>query len=120
MHFLTSAIAHLLSNAKLPENIPQQLLGGDFAGDGAQVVQGLADINGNQVGWCVVGKSFFNAFNALGGACERFIMTQAVNNGLVVGFAAVGRSQQTFGDQVDVFVALCRYKKGIEFNQLFK
>jgi hypothetical protein len=35
-----------LSDTELPENIPQDFVGGNFTGDGAEVVQGGADIDG--------------------------------------------------------------------------
>ena len=43
-------IGLLLSDAEIPENIPQNLVGGDFAGDGAEVVEGFAEVLGEEVG----------------------------------------------------------------------
>jgi len=40
----------LLPDTKLPKDIPQELIGGDFTCDFTQVVQGLSDIDGDQVG----------------------------------------------------------------------
>ena len=44
-------IGLLLSDAEIPENIPQYLVGGDFAGYGAEVVEGFAEVLGEEVGW---------------------------------------------------------------------
>ena len=41
----------LFSDAKPPKYIPQYFLSIDLANDGAKMVEGLADILGNQVGW---------------------------------------------------------------------
>ena len=38
------------SDAKIPENVPQNLISGDFADDGAEGVEGLADVLGCEVG----------------------------------------------------------------------
>jgi hypothetical protein len=40
---------YLFPNTKPPEYIPQYFVVGDFAGDGAQVVQGVAQVGGEQV-----------------------------------------------------------------------
>ena len=47
----------LLSDTELGEDIPQYLVCGDFSGDLAQVVEHLADIQGQQVG----GESGFHS-----------------------------------------------------------
>ena len=39
-----------LADAKIPENVPQNFVGGDFADDGAEGVEGLADVLGGEVG----------------------------------------------------------------------
>lgn len=39
----------LFSNTKIPKNIPQDFVGGDVAGDGAEVVEGFAQVLGNKV-----------------------------------------------------------------------
>ena len=36
----------LLPDAEIPENIAEDLVGGDFAGDGAEVVEGFAEVLG--------------------------------------------------------------------------
>ena len=40
----------LFPDAKMLENIPQHLVRGDFAEDGAEVVEGLAEVFGEEVG----------------------------------------------------------------------
>lgn len=39
----------LLTDAKIPENIPQNLIRRDFSDDGADVVDGFADVLGGEV-----------------------------------------------------------------------
>ena len=40
----------LFSDAEISKNIPQDFVGGDFADDGAEVVDGFADVLGGEVG----------------------------------------------------------------------
>ena len=40
----------LLSDTELPKDSTQDLIGGDFAGDAAQVMQRLPDVDGDEVG----------------------------------------------------------------------
>ena len=40
----------LFPDAKLPEDVAKDFVGGDLAGDGAEVVEGFAEILGDQVG----------------------------------------------------------------------
>ena len=40
----------LFSDAEIPENIPQYFVGRNFADDGAEVVDGFADVLGGEVG----------------------------------------------------------------------
>lgn len=39
-----------LADAKIPKNVTQDFVGGDFAEDGAEGVEGLADVLGYKVG----------------------------------------------------------------------
>ena len=39
----------LFSDTKIPKNIPQNFVGGDVAGDGAEVVEGFAQVLGDEV-----------------------------------------------------------------------
>ena len=38
------------SDAEIRKNVPQDFVGGDFADDGAEVVDGFADVLGGEVG----------------------------------------------------------------------
>ena len=40
----------LFSNTKIPKYVTQNLVGGDVAGDGAEVVEGFAEVLGKKVG----------------------------------------------------------------------
>ena len=40
----------LFPNTKPRKNIPQQIIGADLAGDLAEVVEGFADVHGDEVG----------------------------------------------------------------------
>ena len=43
---LSVIYAVLFSDTKIPKNIPQNFVGGDVAGDGAEVVEGFAEVLG--------------------------------------------------------------------------
>ena len=47
---LISFCCVLLSDAKIPENIPQNLVGRNLSDDGAEVVDCFADVLGGEVG----------------------------------------------------------------------
>ena len=49
-YLLSLAIGRSLADTKIPKNIPQNLVGGDVAGDGAEVVEGFAQVLGDKVG----------------------------------------------------------------------
>ncbi len=51
-----------LADAKMLENIPQHLVRGDFAEDGAEVVEGLAKVFGEEVGSLAGGEGTFDVF----------------------------------------------------------
>ena len=73
----------LFSNTKIPKNIPQNLVGGDVAGDGAEVVEGFAQVLGKKVG----GEGGVQAFAYAGEAClclgEGLDMTGVGDHGAV-------------------------------------
>lgn len=50
------------ADAKMLENIPQHLVRGDFAEDGAEVVEGLAEVFGEEVGSLAGGEGTFDVF----------------------------------------------------------
>ena len=45
-YLLSLAIGRSLADTKLPENLPQYLVGSDFADDGADEVEGFAEVLG--------------------------------------------------------------------------
>lgn len=51
----------LLSDAKIPKYISQDFVGGDFAEDGAEVVEGFADVLGDKVGRDIGGETVFDS-----------------------------------------------------------
>lgn len=55
-----------LADAKMLENIPQHLVRGDFAEDGAEVVEGLAEVFGEEVGSLAGGDGTFDVFEGFG------------------------------------------------------
>lgn len=56
----------LFAHAKMLENIPQHLVRGDFAEDGAEVVEGLAEVFGEEVGSLAGGEGTFDVFEGFG------------------------------------------------------
>ena len=57
---------YLFPDAKMLENIPQHLVRGDFAEDGAEVVEGLAEVFGEEVGSLAGGEGTFDVFEGFG------------------------------------------------------
>ena len=55
-----------LADAKMLENIPQHLVRGDFAEDGAEVVEGLAEVFGEEVGSLAGSEGTFDVFEGFG------------------------------------------------------
>lgn len=55
-----------LADAKMLENIPQHLVRGDFTKDGAEVVEGLAEVFGEEVGSLAGGEGTFDVFEGFG------------------------------------------------------
>lgn len=55
-----------LADAKMLENIPQHLVRGDFTEDGAEVVEGLAEVFGEEVGSLAGGEGTFDVFEGFG------------------------------------------------------
>ena len=48
--FVLGIFELLFSDTKIPKNIPQDFVSGDVAGDGAEVVEGFAQVLGEEVG----------------------------------------------------------------------
>ena len=53
--------AKLLADAEISKNIPQNLISRYLADDGAEVVDGFADVLGSEVGWEAGGEAFADA-----------------------------------------------------------
>ena len=60
----------LFSDAKIPEDISQDFVGGDFAHDGAEVVDGFADVLGGEVGREAGGEAVVDAEEGSAGVGE--------------------------------------------------
>ena len=60
----------LFSDAEIPKDIPQHLVCGDFADDGAEVVDGFADVLGGEVGREAGGEAFADAEEGSAGVGE--------------------------------------------------
>ena len=56
-----SGMTMLLTDAEIPEDIPKDFVGRDFADDGAEVVDGFADVLGGEVGREAGGEAFADA-----------------------------------------------------------
>ena len=67
---LRNYIMLLLTDAEIPENIPQYLIGRDFADDGAEVVDGFADVLGGEVSRDAGSESVANAEEGSAGVGE--------------------------------------------------
>ena len=60
----------LFSDAEISKNIPQDFVGGDFAYDGAEVVDGFADVLGGEVGREAGGEAVADAEEGSAGVGE--------------------------------------------------
>ena len=60
----------LLTDAEIPKYIPQHLIRWDFADDGAEVVDGFADVLGGEVGREAGGEAFADAEEGSAGVGE--------------------------------------------------
>ena len=64
----------LLADAKIPEDVPEDFVGGDFADDGADVVEGFADVLGQKVGGEGIIQSFADADEGIAGVGECLVV----------------------------------------------
>ena len=60
----------LFTDAEIPEDIPKDFVCGDFADDGAEVVDGFADVLGGEVGREAGGEAFADAEEGSAGVGE--------------------------------------------------
>ena len=65
-YLLSLVIGRSLTDTKMLENIPQHLVRGDFAEDGAEVVEGLAEVFGEEVGSLAGGDGTFDVLEGFG------------------------------------------------------
>ena len=60
----------LFADAEIPEDISEDFVGWDFSNDGADVVDGFADVLCGEVGWESEGESFLDAEEGSAGIGE--------------------------------------------------
>ena len=65
---------HLFSYAKISEDVPEDFVGGDFADDGADVVEGFADVLGQKVGGEGIIQAFADADEGIAGVGECLVV----------------------------------------------
>ena len=77
-------VCHLsFPDAKPRKNSPQNLIGGDFADDGAEVVKGFADVLGDEVGRDAAAEAVADALKGGAGAGQGFDMAKIGDDDLV-------------------------------------
>ncbi len=69
-----SLTARLLADAEVGEDVVEEGVGGDGAGDGAEVVEGLADVLGDEVGGDAVLDGVDGAAEGVGAVGEGFVV----------------------------------------------
>lgn len=67
-------IRGLFSDAEVGEDVVEEGVGGDGAGDGAEVVEGLADVLGDEVGGDAVLDGVDGAAEGVGAVGEGFVV----------------------------------------------
>ena len=65
---------YLLADAEVGEDLAQHLVGGDLAGDGAQVVEALADVLTDQVAGQAVAQAHQGAPNGVMGSGQGLVV----------------------------------------------
>ena len=70
MIIFLSYLPFLFPDAEIPEDIPKDFVGRDFADDGAEVVDGFADVLGGEVGRDAGGKAVAHAEEGSAGVGE--------------------------------------------------
>ena len=74
-------INYLFSDAKIPKNIPQNLVGRNLSDDGADVVDGFADVLGGEVGREAGGEAGADAEEGSAGVGEGLDMALVGDEG---------------------------------------
>ena len=73
----------LFPDTKLPENVPQNFVGGDGAGDGSQVVQCFSHFLRDEVAGDFAGEALRRAHQRLLRALQRLVMAKVCHHRLV-------------------------------------
>ena len=73
----------LLPDAKIPKNISEDFVGGDFADDGAEGVDGFADVLSGEVGRETGGEAFADAEEGSAGIGESLNVALVCDQGCV-------------------------------------
>ena len=89
----------LFTDAEIPKDIPEYLICGDFAGDGAEVVEGFAEVLGEEVG----GDGRSGRDRGIVGNRESVTDAAQRRGGVLEGFEVTGVGHQRgFGGDVEV------------------
>ena len=114
---LSTRRAALLSDAKVCENVPKDFVGGDFADDGAEVVEGLAEVFGEEVRGLGGEEGRLDALEGFGGAHQGLVVAEIGDDCLVRiqsgGLLGVGK------DSLQFIKAETCFGGDVELNYLF-
>ena len=66
----------LFPDAEVGEDVAEDFIGADFAGDGAEVIEGLAEVLGNQIGRDAVLKAVLDSGEGFGGGKQGGVVTR--------------------------------------------
>ena len=99
------------------ENVPQNLVCGDFTDDGAEVVEGLAEVFGEEVGGLGGEEGSLDVLEGFGGAHQGLVVAEIGDDCLVriqsCGFLGVGKDPLQF-----IKTETC-FGGDVELNYLF-
>lgn len=100
----------LLADAELSEDVPQDFVGGDFTGDGADVVEGFADVLGDEFRGDLAGESVADAVEGALGVFQGLVVAEVGDEGAsgVPGQIPAG-FREGCGEGFDTIVVLGRY-----------
>ena len=103
------ALWWLLSDTEILEDVAQDFVGGDFAGNLAQVMEHFPDVLGQQVGWEGRGQAFRYPCEAFRGRFEGIIVPDVgYHHILVFNAANVHYFQQQVGRAINVLPLFSR------------
>ena len=93
----------LLPNTKLPENIREQIVAGNFSRDLAEIMQGFLDILGEQIAGKIIVQPVDRALDGGAGMTQSIDVTRIGDNGFChIHCAAVEQAHQLQLQVVDV------------------